>query len=795
MARIIRGNSPHRTGSGFSLIEVMVAVVILATGLLALAALQGALARNSSDAKARAAVMSALTSRMSVIRQAPPAAGTTWTMSTGWVSAAAAQAGTSDLQVVETIEARRWNGTGYVTTAVTNPTSTFTRATLTATWTAADAPCPTPTATTCKRVTLASDLSGNIYGLGTGYPGNDPKGSSGKFPIVRQSNPSKTAGVIPIVSGNQATAASNPQPIIEGADSNLRVGTSFDVLNYVPESDTAAKITKRFQTQVIKCRCKYGAAGYSVAGAAQWPAVWNGTTYEVYPGSGAATGVSANAGEDPAFDGTAKGGKKGAGREQSEQCVECCRDQHDAAGTAAEAKYDPEASGVSKYDYTKSTGALTVQTNVSAGTYVAACRVVKVDGLWRTTADMYQRSYGLLETSADVNGTEAKSGIPSSAATGAYQAYVKDYLSTYTKTATTAPGTPQVTYDAIAALNAPATINIATPSTTDYRYLHARGLYVDYLGTKAQKAIEKCDGKSGTAYTECLLPVLPFTTINLTEIAKWTPSDPNVLAVNTNNTLYFNVTEPSGGRTAGIKAGTATSNTQSRRSNSGVAVSDDILAAVDDQGDIAVTNDSQQFVVGSGSGGSGNNYFWTRLIGAGASPGLTHTYGNCGKPGSDYQCTSSATLPQDLTLTISKYYKSGGTYTDYAFGATPACTPKGPSVNLAWVAGTYSVGSYNTLQNVNISGVTLWDGSTLPSDRYSESGVNAAETATLTLTQVPAMAATGYVPVTVSFANDGSEVRPTVKSCVYDQANGTGGNKYIFISSVVWNETWATVRN
>lgn len=781
MARMINRTLSIRSRLGFSLIEVMVAVVILATGLLALAALQGALARNSSDAKARSAVMAALTSRMSEIRQAPPTTGTTWTTATPWVSAAAVQAGSTDLQVVETIAAFRWNGTTYVSTAVTNPTSTFTRATLAATWTAVDG---------SKSLTLSSDLSGNIYGLGTGYPGNDSKSSASKLPIIRQANPSDIAGVIPIVTGNQATAASNPQPIIEGANSNLRVGTSFDVLNYVPEG-SVAKITKRFQTEVIKCRCQYGQAGYSVAGKAQWPTVWDGNTYSLYAGTGDPTGVTQSAGEDPAYDGTAKGGKKGAGREQSEQCTECCRDHHDSSLSAQEARYDPEATSFGKYG--ESSGVLTPVNNTASDKYVASCRVVKVDGLWRTTADMYQRSYGLLETSPDVNGTQAKSGIPSTSATAAYQTYVKDYLSTYTNASTIAPGDPQGAFNNTAALNLPATINIATPSTTDYRYLHGRGLYVDYLSTKAQKAIEKCNGKSDAAYTECLLPVLPFTSINLTEIAKWTPSDPNVLAVNTNNTLYFNVTEPSGGRTAGIKAGTANNNTESLKSNSGVAVSDDIAGAVDKNGDLVVATDAQEFTVGGGSTGSGNNYFWTRLNGAGASPGLSHTFGNCGKQGSDFQCTSSATLPQSLTLTISKYYTSGGTFTDYNFSSSVACTPK-KNNDPTWVAATYTLpASYNTLQPMNVSGVTLWDGTALAASNISESGTSSNEVASLVLNNVPAMTATGYAPIIVNFANDGSRVLPTVKSCVYSETNGN--TKVIYIDSVVWNETWATTAN
>lgn len=58
----------RRNAMGFSLLEVLVAVVVLTVGLLALAALQGSLTRASSDAKVRGRVAAMLTARIDDLR-------------------------------------------------------------------------------------------------------------------------------------------------------------------------------------------------------------------------------------------------------------------------------------------------------------------------------------------------------------------------------------------------------------------------------------------------------------------------------------------------------------------------------------------------------------------------------------------------------------------------------------------------------------------------------------------------------------------------------------------------------
>lgn len=765
-------NGSPRRFRGFSLIEVMVAVVVLATGLLAMAALQSALARNSADAKARTAVMAALTSRMSQIRQQPPAAGKTWTTADAWVSAAAVQAGTTNLQVVETVTQWNWDGTGFVTTAVADPAATFIRATLQANWTGASG---------SKTLNLSSDISGQIYGEGGGYPAPDANSSASKYPIVRQANPSNTPGVIPLVSGDQATAASNPQPIKVGSTNNRLVGTAFDVLNYIPEGSTA-KIIKRFQTEVVKCRCKYGAGGgYSVAGEPQWPTVWDGNTYKTYNGTGSPEGVAANAGQDSAYV-----------SQQSSECTECCRDQHDNAGnTTLESRYDPEGTG-GKYNLVS--GALTP---VSSGSYVAACRVVKMDGIWKTAADMYARNFGMLETETDaLTGRAAATGLPTDAAKNAYTTFVKDYLSQYTGATAVGPSNGQAKFDEPARnLNVPTKITIPAPSDTDERYLHTRGLYVDYLGASARKAVGDAISSCPTAtpLAECILPVLPFTTINLTEMSRWVASDDTVLSVNTTKSLFWNVAQPSAGRTTGKRAGNSNNVSTIRLSNSGVAVSDDIAGGVDDN-DLATFSDSQAFQVTGGGNGGGLDTFQATVTGGGNNPGVRSSLSSNGCKWEDkasaYVCSSSTSLPQTGIVTLSNYFRIQRFAENYSF-LSDACTST--NGNKKFPGGSFAIPAENghpaglpKLINQRINGVSVnLSPLTGPWPPSRNSGLATEET-DISIPSIPAPVTGVPATIAITLQDETGYVLPTLSSCTFKETGQT-----ITIVSVTWTEAWA----
>ncbi len=590
---------------------------------------------------------------------------------------------------------------------------------------------------------------------------------------MRQDNPAGP-GVIPIaIGGGDATAASNPRPEIIGkANNSSIVGTRFDVLTYNGLSG-ASVIQRRVETAAVACTCQYGAGGTNLGEiyrTAQWPAEWTGERYQVIAPAGATVA--------PGDALTSKSGPA-SGVVQSPLCTECCRDHHDAAANAT--KFDPVRTG----GYAHYNAALTAVGTANGTQYVEACRLVRVDGFWRTATDMYAKHFGLINTTS-VGAVAAKSGAPDAAAVTSYQSYVKSYLGGYT-------GAASNIANATDGGQVSGSININAPLPADERYLHARGLYVDFLTQKAKDRIIKARltaNCSGGDSTECMLPYLPFTTINTTELSFWEPRVSNVpnatvLTVATGSTLVFDPLQPTRGRTnAKASAGsgsTADSVAEITRSNSGVAVAN----GVDPPDDTTIGLDKQNFkVVASGAGTTGQA-FAVRLIGlpqtsdtnTSNDPAVAwaNISGNANCNGSfantgdrnpnDYACETFGALGIATTVRVGSYFR------EYTVPQTMTATCGSQPVTATADRPTFS--NY-ALSSASVNG-TAATGLAVSND---------AKTSEFTVASFALIPAAGLVSATFTLQ---ATLQATIASCIATRQNASKPWEF---SNIVWSRSW-----
>lgn len=683
---ITKHNRFMRAVRGFSLIEVMIAVVVLSTGLLALAALQANLMRSAADSKARSRVAALVSSHLDAMR------------ASGY-SGAVSMAALGCVSGNDVCQAETEGAVGSLTIAhqvqevVLGKDARYKTVRMVAQWTDAGGQ--------ARSLSMNTVLSPTALDASATLVDKDISGDSAKQPLVRTTNPA-TPGMIPIaVSATDSTAATNPRPELLSQGNNSSItGTKFDVLTYTNETGGNAQIQRRVETTVIACTCQYGAGGTNlplIYQKAQWPAIWTGERYDLYkPDSSTlqAPGAAINSG--PA-----------SGVEQSALCTECCRDHHDTARTDV-AKFDPErvlqqGEAVDSH-YTRDTNGTLVLADASKnGTYEESCRMIRVDGLWRTAADMYSRYTGLIATGVASGKTDpATTGVPDATAADNYggspskgiTGFVKDYLAELMKTASSYVGAPAL-YDRYR-LNDPAELSIKRPTKTetDERYLHLRGLYVDYLEEKAKDRIKtallpaNCPGGNRT---ECILPYVPFTTVNLTELGYWKSQvlkggeyldDTSILKVETASALTYNINQPYRGRTNALSnannTDTALATATISKSNSGVAA---LQQGVDPDDDVLAAElpDRQQFRVSASGTGSGADKFTVRLASlpqtsdnntqndpsvdwatadGGGSCGGTLSSRQDNDP-NDYACSSVPSLGVNGSVIFSGYYITG----------------------------------------------------------------------------------------------------------------------------------------
>ena len=643
-----------RADRGFSMIDVLVAIVVLATGLLALAALQGALTRNGADSRARsqvaaytesvidrmrfagydAVVPGTITNNQSITPATTCTAGATALTLVNRLKSdakcAQTAAGVSNLTTLIT-GSQYWGSGGTFTTAV--PTNTagvpnYKQINVTTTWTDATGQARTLSFdTTVSGVTVSptdGSLDQKTFGLTTG-------GS----PVVREANPGNTAGVIPIaVSSTQNAAATNPAPVV------TNTGTTFSTLTYNATASSLGGniISQRIDTKVIRCSCKFGGPVSAdtllttILTQPYQPTYWDGTQYVT------ATKTSS---------GTSTTGIDTAATQDSD-CDICCRDRNDVAGNTVLFDNNSNPQNFSKYQYVTTAG-VTALAVVTTGTFVQACRMIRVGGTYATATDIRDYFFGILDTeSCSTAGTansptgctssnDESSAVPSATAETGYQNFVKDYMfNSYTSLkAGTGPyvvSTDPLDTDAAAtlynttySLNTPTSIILA--KTNDTRYLHARGLFIDHLESKAvtalKNAIASCSSQTDEpTVNNCALPVLPFTTVNLTELAFWSASAASVIATPSNAAVGGIGSSPARGYASSASSttnGTVYSIATVNQLNSGLTgiTSQSAVSFYDSTYNLL---DHKQFVVGTGSsggggGGPGSVYFDVVLSG------------------------------------------------------------------------------------------------------------------------------------------------------------------------------------
>ncbi|MFZ9311206.1 MAG: hypothetical protein ACO24O_06880, partial [Arenimonas sp.] len=414
-------------------------------------------------------------------------------------------------------------------------------------------------------------------------------------------------------------------------------------------NDNTAQVQSRVETVVVGCTCNAGNAVNTDT--SYRPTYWNGFRYAVptaasyAPKAGAAT-IANNA------------------PPQSQYCNTCCRDHHDPSGVSGP-KFDPRRNTHTHYKIVNGT-------LVAAGAnddYVEACRLIRVDGIFRVAADMNNDYFNLLRTRNDGS---AGAYAPTATATTNYQNMVLDYLGTRIVN----QGSPSayntlLTASAVQALEATNNINdpdsISIQRSNDFKWLHSRGLFLDYLEPEALDKITNAKSSCDTSVTtlqSCVLKYVPFTSINLSELTNWSPTSGTELVV-TNADFANSVSQSDPVRGKVVPGSNPTNNTKQTAyssifsSNSGVA----LLSYTIDT-DETTLNDSQVFAIGGGSPPDGGGTYQVNVtnytFGSAAStypsftanPAVVCNYSTGGNP---YNCTTSTLGATTLNITSYNY--------------------------------------------------------------------------------------------------------------------------------------------
>lgn len=488
--------------SGFTLLEIMIAILIISIGLTALANLQGKLVRYSTIAKQRTLAMNLAEQQIETIQSF-------YTMAdTGAVACATAQTGFDDLQTCAsgtTVSAGNmqfnlsWTVSEYVqnadgTTEIYDPNAGILRPDL-------------------KLVTIKIDwvdgqgatqdieLVDIVDATSIFNSGRVMAKVNSNIPPKIAFNSADFPGVVEIAIGSDKIKGSTtPQPQLVNQGTN--VITSFDVVTF-QQTANAAYLQRREEFKVGNCICTMNIG----LGIGREPTVWNGSEYALGEEASKRTGsVSSNESGQPAA------------------CELCCNDHHDAS--SASVKYDafrPAFSGdAGGFSFLGDHAHYRIVNGVKllAGEgddYLEACRFIRKDGLFKLTTDLSLENLDVVpRTYPDYYNTDYSTSVVN---------FVTDF-STQIDPIQYPGVVPVGSYSSSAPGIFLANMDVIKPAMS-------RAIYVDYMQDDLLKKIKclQADG-SGIYAAFCdifkdppWLEILPFFDVDSTSLANWNRGD------------------------------------------------------------------------------------------------------------------------------------------------------------------------------------------------------------------------------------------------------------------------------
>ncbi|MGA9575911.1 MAG: prepilin-type N-terminal cleavage/methylation domain-containing protein [Lysobacterales bacterium] len=487
---------------GFTLLEIMIAILIMAIGMAAIANLQGKLTRYSTVAKQRTIAMNLAEQQIETMRSfytmADTGAGSCSTDQVGFddletcANGSTVSVGNMQFTIAWTIDAYVQNADG-TTEVFTGDSGAFRPdlklAAITVSWVngLGDS----------QDVELVDIIDAtSIFNTGrvsARVDSNTPP----RVPF----NPDDFPGVVEIALGSDKLKGSTtPKPQITNKGEN--VITKFDVVTFLTTQDNAY-LQRREEFKVANCICTMNAN----LGTADPPALWNGSFYASGEEVSKRTGsVSANVSGQPA------------------ECAICCKDHHDASGAAD--RYDsfrPAFSGdAGGFNFSGDHAHYRIVNgekvlSKEGDDYLEACRFIRKNGLFTLTTDLLQQNLDVFKAEYPTNFNSQ------------YSNSVINFVTDFSQ-AISIPGypaiVPQVSYSVPWWLN---WWGISLTSASSIKPAMSRGIYIDYINADLLKKI-RCLQANGVGefsdFCDLLkdppwLEIMPFYDVDVTALANW----------------------------------------------------------------------------------------------------------------------------------------------------------------------------------------------------------------------------------------------------------------------------------